>query len=150
MKFVSVSLLFVSLCLPINNLNAQSNFSIEQAGVEKLATIGLCAHRGAMDTHPENTIAAFKAAVEAGAQMIELDVWLTKDKKMVVVHDATVDRTTNGTGEILSLTLKEIKKLDAGSWKSPEFNEERIPTFDEVLHVIPKNIWINVHIKKED
>jgi glycerophosphoryl diester phosphodiesterase len=115
-----------------------------------LPSIGLCAHRGAMETHPENTIPAFVAAVKAGAQMIELDVWLTKDNKMVVIHDATVDRTTNGTGKVIDLTLAEIKKLDAGSWKSSAFEGEHIPTFKEVLQVIPRNVWINVHIKGED
>ncbi|MCY1719654.1 glycerophosphodiester phosphodiesterase family protein [Prolixibacteraceae bacterium Z1-6] len=117
--------------------------------VSELPSRGLCAHRGAMKTHPENTIPAFNAAVKAGAQMIELDVWLTKDKQMVVLHDATVDRTTNGSGKISDLSLKEIKKLDAGSWKAEGFAGEKIPTFKEVLRVIPRNIWINVHIKGE-
>lgn len=110
---------------------------------------GLCAHRGAMETHPENTLAAFRAAVEAGAHMIEFDVQLTKDNKMVVMHDGTVDRTTNGSGKASELTFAEIRKLDAGSWKSPEFAGEKIPTLDETLSVMPYNIWLNVHIKGE-
>jgi len=110
---------------------------------------GLCAHRGAMETHPENTLTAFRAAVEAGAHMIEFDVQLTKDNKMVVMHDGTVDRTTNGTGKVSELTFAEIRKLDAGSWKSPEFAGEKIPTLDETLSVMPYNIWLNVHIKGE-
>ncbi len=110
---------------------------------------GFCAHRGAMGTHPENTIPAFNAAVKAGAHMIEMDVWLTKDKRMVVLHDATVDRTTNGTGKVADLTLAEIKKLDAGSWKSPEFKGVQIPTFEEALAVMPRNIWLNIHVKGE-
>jgi len=110
---------------------------------------GLCAHRGAMGTHPENTLAAFRAAVEAGAHMIEFDVQLTKDNKLVVIHDGTVDRTTNGTGKVSELTFAEIRKLDAGSWKSPEFAGERIPTLEETLSIMPYNIWLNVHIKGE-
>ncbi len=113
----------------------------------KMPERGLCAHRGAMKTQPENTIPAFRAAVEAGAQMIEFDVWLTKDNQMVVLHDETVDRTTNGTGNVSELTLDEIKKLDAGSWKSAEFKGIQIPTFSEVLNEMPFNIWLNVHVK---
>ncbi len=108
---------------------------------------GICAHRGAMDTHPENTIAAFKEAIRLQVQMIELDVRLTKDKQLVILHDETVDRTTNGKGKIEDLTLEQVKQLDAGSWKSPEFKGEKIPTFEETLAVMPDNIWLNVHLK---
>ncbi|MCE5344663.1 MAG: hypothetical protein LLG13_00055 [Bacteroidales bacterium] len=113
----------------------------------KLPERGLCAHRGASRTHPENTIPAFRAAINAGVQMIEFDVFMTKDNKMVVIHDGTVDRTTNGKGKVSDFTLEEIKKLDAGSWKAPEFAGERIPTIQEVLDVMPYNIWLNIHIK---
>ena len=115
----------------------------------KLPERGLCAHRGALETHPENTIQAFRAAVKAGAQMIECDVWLTKDNQMVVIHDATVNRTTNGKGKVSDLTLDEIKQLDAGGWKSPQFTDVEIPTLKEVLSEMPYNIWLNVHIKGE-
>ena len=67
----------------------------------------------------------------------------------VITHDATVDRTTNGTGKVSDLTLAEIKKLDAGSWKSPEFDGVQIPTFEEALAVMPRNIWLNIHVKGE-
>ncbi|HBE40184.1 MAG TPA: hypothetical protein DDW27_03105 [Bacteroidales bacterium] len=110
---------------------------------------GLCAHRGAMETHPENTIPAFLEAVNAGAHMIEFDVFLTKDNEMVVIHDATVDRTTNGTGKVSDLTLEQIKELDAGGWKADEFTGTKIPTIDEVLAVMPVNIWLNIHLKGE-
>lgn len=115
--------------------------------VFKLPERGLCAHRGAMETHPENTIPAFRAAVEAGAHMIEFDVWLTKDHRMVVIHDSSVDRTTNGTGKVPDLTFSEIRALDAGSWKDPGFAGLQIPTPEEVLKEIPYNVWINIHIK---
>ena len=108
---------------------------------------GLCAHRGAMATHPENTLAAFREAIRCGAHMIEFDVDLTKDRHLVVMHDATVVRTTNGRGRVSDLTLKEIKALDAGSWKSPEFAGAQVPTMEEALAVMPINIWLNVHLK---
>ncbi len=108
---------------------------------------GICAHRGAMDTHPENTVAAFREAVRLGVHMIEFDVRLTKDGKLVILHDKTVDRTTNGHGAVKDKTLEEIKKLDAGSWKSAIFKDERIPTLREALAVMPLNIWLNVHLK---
>ena len=122
---------------------------INKTQTVKLPERGLCAHRGAMETHPENTIPAFLAAVEAGAQMIEFDVWLTKDNQMVVIHDETVDRTTNGKGKVSELTLAEIKKLDAGSWKSSDFAGVTVPTLQEVFAKMPYNIWLNVHIKGE-
>jgi len=108
---------------------------------------GICAHRGAMDTHPENTLAAFREAVRLGAHMIELDVRMTKDAHLVILHDETVDRTTDGQGKIAELTFDEVKHLDAGSWKSEEFAEERIPELREALALMPENIWINVHLK---
>lgn len=117
------------------------------SGETKLPARGLCAHRGALETHPENTIPAFQAAINAGAQMIEFDVWLTKDHNMVVIHDSKVDRTTNGQGKVSDFTFEEIRKLDAGSWKSAEFTGTQIPTLKEVLDIMPVNIWLNIHIK---
>tara|TARA_Y100001972_G_C7659337_1_gene332315 strand:- start:2487 stop:3374 length:888 start_codon:yes stop_codon:yes gene_type:complete len=108
---------------------------------------GVCAHRGAMMTPPENTLSAFKAAIESGAHMIEFDVHLTKDSQLVVIHDYTVDRTTDGTGKVADLTLDQIKELDAGSHKSAKFVGEKVPTLSEVLEVMPVNIWLNVHLK---
>ena len=110
---------------------------------------GICAHRGASDTHPENTLAAFHEAIRLGAQMIEFDVALSKDGKLVLMHDATVDRTTNGAGPVSQLTLDELKRLDAGGWKDDRFKGQRIPTFDEALAVMPDNMWLNVHLKGE-
>jgi glycerophosphoryl diester phosphodiesterase len=112
-----------------------------------LPDYGLCAHRGAMATHPENTIPGFLAAIDAGAHMIEFDVALTRDSQIVVIHDATVDRTTNGSGKVSDYSLADIKKLDAGSWKAPEFKGTTIPTLDETLAIMPLNIWLNIHLK---
>ncbi len=116
----------------------------------KLPDRGLCAHRGAMETHPENTLSAFHAAIDAGAHMIEFDVLLTRDSEIVVIHDASVDRTTDGSGLVSELTFEEIRQLDAGNWKSPLFKGERIPTLDEVLEIMPVNIWLNIHLKGDD
>ncbi len=152
MNYISLKMknriLFVmAFCLSISIIEGSAETGVKNK--IDLPDRGFCAHRGAMGTHPENTIVSFEAAVESGAQMVELDVWLTKDGKMVIMHDATVDRTTNGSGKILDFSLAEIKKLDAGGWKSAEFKGEKVPTFEEVLNVLPRNIWINVHVKGE-
>ena len=108
---------------------------------------GICAHRGASDTHPENTLAAFREAIRLGVHMIEFDVALSKDGQLVLMHDTTVDRTTDGNGPVSELTLAELKKLDAGSWKNNRFKGERIPTLGEALAIMPDNMWLNVHLK---
>ncbi len=125
-------------------------FSIRQPTVVEHApmpTRGICAHRGASDTHPENTIAAFREAIRLGAQMIEFDVALSKDGELVLMHDRTIDRTTDGSGRPEDWLLADLKKTDAGSWKNSQFEGERIPTLGEALDVMPENIWLNVHLK---
>jgi len=93
------------------------------------------AHRGLDETYPENTIIAFKAALEKG-MAIEIDVRGTKDEELVVVHDDTVDRTTDGSGSVANMTLVELKALDAGSWWGEEFSGERIPTLMETFDAV--------------
>ena len=93
------------------------------------------AHRGLDETYPENTIIAFKAALEKG-MAIEIDVRGTKDEELVVVHDDTVDRTTDGSGSVANMTLAELKALDAGSWWGEEFSGERIPTLMETFDAV--------------
>lgn len=105
------------------------------------------AHRGASGYAPENTLESFRKAVELNANAIELDVQLTKDGKIVVIHDYTLDRTTNGNGYVMENTLAEIKKLDAGSWFSSKFAGEKIPTLKEVIDELPEDIYINIEIK---
>ena len=112
-----------------------------------MPTSGICAHRGASDSHPENTIAAFREAIRLGAHMIELDVALSSDGKLVLMHDHTVDRTTDGSGRVDELTLADLKKLDAGFWKDSRFKGEQIPTLKEALDIMPYNIWLNIHLK---
>ncbi len=108
---------------------------------------GICAHRGAMATHPENTVVALEEALRLGVHVVEFDVHWTKDRQLVLMHDSTVDRTTNGTGRVSSFTLAEIRQLDAGSWKGARFAGERIPTLEETLKMMPENIWLFVDIQ---
>ena len=124
-----------------------SNIKCDQEA--NLPQRGICAHRGANHSHPENTLSAFKEAIRLGAHMIEFDVRLTKDSALVILHDATLDRTTTGSGKVENFTLNEIHKLDAGSWKNSEFKEERIPTLDETLEIMPRNVWLNIHLKND-
>lgn len=106
-----------------------------------------CAHRGDNKAAPENTIPAFESAVAKNAPMIEFDVQMTKDNALVIMHDSTVDRTTNGKGKIVDLTFDEIRALDAGGWFDAKFKGVKVPTLKEVLDVIPTTILCNVHLK---
>jgi glycerophosphoryl diester phosphodiesterase len=99
----------------------------------KLGRVAISAHRGASGYAPENTLAAFRQAHALGADMVELDVHLTRDERLVVHHDDTLDRTTNGTGYVRDHTWDQLKDLDAGSWYGPEFAGERIPLLEDVL-----------------
>jgi len=112
-----------------------------------LAERGICAHRGASRTHPENTLTGLREAVRLGAQMVEFDVQLSRDGELVLMHDRTVDRTTNGSGAVAELTFEQLRRLDAGSWKDPKHRGEQIPTFDETLAAMPENVWLNIHLK---
>lgn len=94
------------------------------------------AHRGNSSVAPQNTLAAFEAAWRAGADAIELDVQLTADRQVVVIHDDTVDATTDGTGPVAGLTLAQVRALDAGGWFSPAFAGQRVPAFDEVVGLL--------------
>jgi glycerophosphoryl diester phosphodiesterase len=107
----------------------------------------IIAHRGFRAKYPENTLIAFQAALDAGVTMIELDVTLTRDGKLVVMHDDTLDRTTNGHGPVNGYSLKEVKKLDAGSWFNPIFASQRVPELEEVLELANDRVLINIEIK---
>jgi len=108
----------------------------------------IIAHRGFKSLYPENTMSSFEAAIRAGAHMIELDVTLTRDRKMVVIHDDTLDRTTDGKGWIHETDLAEIRVLDAGSWFDPRFKGEKVPTLEEVVACCGRRILINIEIKE--
>lgn len=108
------------------------------------------AHRGFSGKYPENTMIAFKKAVEAGCDGIETDLHMTKDGVIVICHDETIDRTTNGNGYIRNYTYKELCKFDSGIKFCKEFEGERIPSLDEVLDYIKdKNLLINLELKND-
>ncbi len=107
----------------------------------------LIAHRGASHEAPENTLAAFKLAWKAGADGIEGDFYLTKDEKIVCIHDKTTKRTANKDLSVAGSTLAELQQLDAGAWKSRKYAGERIPTLAAVLAIVPQDKLIFVEIK---
>lgn len=111
--------------------------------------VRVVAHRGFSGQAPENTVAAIRKAVEAGADMAEIDVTLTADDQIVCLHDEKVNRTTNGKGRISELTLAEAQRLDAGFWFSPDFTGERLPTLDAMLEAADDHILLNIEIKPE-
>jgi glycerophosphoryl diester phosphodiesterase len=108
----------------------------------------LIGHRGYPALCPENTLASFEGAMQAGCDMIELDVTLTRDRKVVVIHDDTLDRTTNGKGPVSGHALEEIKALDAGSWFDARFAEERVPELSEVIKLTAGRCMLNIEIKE--
>lgn len=99
-------------------------------------------HRGACGYEPENTLLSFKKALDLGVDIIELDVHLSKDKKLIVIHDNTLDRTTNGKGYVSDKTLKELKKLKLEKG-------EKIPTLKEVLDLINRKVKVNIELKEK-
>lgn len=104
------------------------------------------AHRGDSAHAPENTLAAFRLAMQNGADGVELDVSLSADGELMVCHDSTVDRTTSGKGKIADLTLAQLKDLDAGAWFGEAFTGERLPTLAEVFAALPDGL-IDVELK---
>jgi len=106
----------------------------------------LFAHRGASAHAPENTLPAFELALQQGADGVELDVKLTSDGHVIVMHDPTVDRTTDGHGCVRDLSLADFRKLDAGGWHSEAYRGTKVPTLDEVFGTIGKRCVINVEL----
>jgi len=105
------------------------------------------AHRGASGYAPENTLTAIKKAIEMKADGIEIDIQLTKDGKIVVMHDWKVDRTTTGRGFVYELDFDYIRSLDAGQWYTKDFIGEVVPTLEEVLDILPNDMMLNIEIK---
>ncbi|HAB52070.1 MAG TPA: hypothetical protein DCE80_07880, partial [Ignavibacteriales bacterium] len=103
--------------------------------VANYSTVKNIAHRGCSSLAPENTYAAWVKAIEKGADYFELDIQLSSDDSLVIMHDDTVDRTTDSTGTVSSLTYAQLRALDAGSWFSSEFTGEKIPSFSEALEL---------------
>jgi glycerophosphoryl diester phosphodiesterase len=133
--------IFVLLFIPFN-LHLMSSTSTNHKDQPLII-----AHRGASGYAPENTLAAIDLAMSSDAQMIEIDVHLSKDGHVIVIHDETVDRTTNGSGKVNEMTLDELQQLDAGSWFSDEFAGERLPTLQEVMSLIDGDKKLLIEIK---
>lgn len=128
--------LVLILLLAAPTLNAQT---------KKVVVIS---HRGEHLRHPENTMPAFEEAVRVGADFIEVDVRTTSDGKLVLMHDGSVGRTTDGQGDVAKMTFDEIRALDAGVKKGPKFQGTKVPTFDEVLDYARGKINIYVDVKQ--
>lgn len=114
------------------------------AGVQQIV-----AHRGARVERPECTLAAIRRAIEVGATAVEADVRTSRDGQLFLLHDATLDRTTNGIGPAANLTIAELKSLDAGSWFDPKYHQERIPTLGEAVEVCRGKIDILLDLKEK-
>ena len=118
--------------------------------IESLPQPVIFAHRGAAVYAPENTLAAFELALTQGADAIELDVKLSAEGCAVVIHDDTVDRTTNGAGRVKNLTLADLRSLDAGSAFSEKYSGEKIPLLEEVFEAVGGRALINVELTNYD
>jgi len=105
------------------------------------------AHRGASGDFPENTLRSFDAAIAAGAAMCELDVQVTADGVLVVIHDDTLDRTTDGDGKVAAVRLAALQRLDAGRWRGPQFAGEHVPALREVFNLVNGKCALNVELK---
>ncbi|CAM5215192.1 Glycerophosphoryl diester phosphodiesterase OS=Ureibacillus acetophenoni OX=614649 GN=SAMN05877842_105182 PE=4 SV=1 [Ureibacillus acetophenoni] len=147
MKKIIMAISIVALLIIVTVTATALTFAEEKLSVngqEKMISI---AHRGASAYAPENTMAAFAKGVEMGADYIEIDVQMSKDGIPIIIHDDSLDRTTNGTGNINDYTLEELKSLNAGSWFGKEFSGETIPTFDEVLEEFGGKVSILIELK---
>lgn len=108
----------------------------------------LIAHRGASAVAPESTRAAIRAAICAGADMIELDVQLTRDRQLIIFHDDRLERTTTGRGAVRASTFAQLRRLDAGSWFHPRFQQERLLSPRQAMRLIPSPIRLNLELKR--
>src|SRR5512139_1944650 len=108
------------------------------------------AHRGAKRVAPENTLPAFEAAIRLGADGVELDVQYSSDGKLVIFHDFNLEKTSNGTGRVVSHTFDDLRKLDAGSHFSLDFVGTQVPTLDEVLDLAKGKLLVNIELKSLD
>ena len=114
---------------------------------DKITNPVIFAHRGASAHAPENTVEAIQLAEKHGAEGVEVDLKLTRDKRVIVFHDRMVNRTTNGKGSVKDFTLEEIKKLDAGSFFSAEFSNCKVPTLEEIIESLNEKMILNLELK---
>jgi len=115
--------------------------------VSTLPAVEIIAHRGASHDAPENTLAAVNLAWKRNADAVEIDVYLSRDKKIVVIHDQDTGRTTGHRGLVREQTWAQLRKLDAGAWKAPQWKGEPIPSLEQVLKTIPKSKRLFIEIK---
>ncbi len=115
--------------------------------LRRFARPWIIAHRGILLEMPENTLIGFEGAISQGADFVELDVRQTADGQIVVIHDDTLDRTTDGTGPVETRLLAELQELDAGSWMGPAFAGQRIPTLREVLDLTAGRVGLVIEMK---
>lgn len=145
-----VALVFFFLFMLLISLTTKTFF---QNGKFKLTSVytetapEVIAHRGLSSKAPENTLSAIQAAIDAGSDRVEIDVQLTKDGEVVLMHDKNTKRTTDTDGYIYKMTLNEVKELDAGSWFSKEFQHETVPTLQEVLLLCGTDIDLKIELK---
>lgn len=119
---------------------------------DKVKEVSIYAHRGNSGDYPENTMTAFQAALDAGVEGIELDVQMSKDGHLIIIHDEQINRTTDGSGYVKDLTLAELIGFDAGSWFSPDFNGEGIPQLHLVLEWLAEEgneLTLNIELKND-
>ncbi|MEH6945143.1 glycerophosphodiester phosphodiesterase [Bacillus sp. JJ722] len=141
-KFLlSTGVAFSLLLSPFSQAFAEETTVGERKQVDNVA------HRGATAYAPENTVAAYNLAVDMKADYIEIDVQRSKDGELVLIHDTTVERTTDGTGKVGDLTYEQLRSLDAGSWKGEQFAGEQIPTFEEILDRYHGKVGILIELK---
>jgi glycerophosphoryl diester phosphodiesterase len=112
-----------------------------------LQALEIIAHRGASHDAPENTVVAARLAFTQGADAVEVDVWQTKDGRLAVIHDKTTIRTTGVSGNVKEMTMADLRKLDAGTWKGGSYAGEQVPTLDDILNTRPKGKRIVIEIK---
>ncbi len=136
-------------CMGLLFLFALSTGSNAQAALSLMGVRQIVAHRGSSIDRPECTLSAIRRAIEAGATAVEVDVRTTRDGHLMILHDATLDRTTNGKGALKASTLAEVQLLDAGSWFDPKFAGERVPTLKETLIVCRDKIDVLLDLKEQ-
>jgi glycerophosphoryl diester phosphodiesterase len=140
-RYLLVSLLLMfGLCVDVlrSAANAESNI---------IHSPSIIAHRGGRKWAPENTLSAFKQSIETGCDGIEIDVQRCKTGQLLVIHDETLERTTNGAGYVFQKSYDEIRALDAGKWFSPQYRDERVPTLKEVLDLVNGRLIVDVEIR---
>lgn len=125
------------------------DISLPQSPLDNGDGFWVIAHRGVSGSYPENTLSAFQAAIDIRAEMVELDVSISKDGIPVVVHDRTVDRTTDFEGDVQSFSLEDLKKMEVGAWFSEEFRGEEFPTLKNSLELMKDKLAVNIEIKTE-